>query len=444
MAKKEFNKKVITIKAVLIILLGVILGISCFFSPQIDKLLNLGDKEVSYVSSEVIAESDMTIHYIDVGQADSTLICLPDDTKVLIDAGLNKSGEVIVEYLQSLNISTIDYFILTHSDADHSGGAVDIFENFEIKNIYRPFQISCRKDSKTGVVSLSQYEKLGYLYESTDEVYKNKLNIVTTATYENFIKAAYNEEYIENGSTKQSNVYVMNDGMKIESEIIGENNYLIEFFAPLIRTGAEDFDYSKSRTYGKATKFYGEDGADAYNNASPVILLEYNNMQFVFTGDAGSEVEEDFLNSLTENERLRFENIEVFQAGHHGSKTSNSQEFLELLTPEYVVFSCGKNNKHGHPDQEVLDAVKSYTHETSDYILRTDEIGNIAFGFDAEGDLAYTSYDAGSGGVVVYWWQIAIGAFIVLSIFIITIKITTNAKATTKRVVRKAKKLFDK
>lgn len=443
MAKKEFNKKVVTVKAILIVLLGIILGVSCFFSSKIEKLLNIGDKEGGFVSSEIIAESDLTIHYIDVGQADSTLICLPDDSKILIDAGLAKSGDTIVNYLKSLNITTLDAFILTHSDADHSGGAKKIFDNFEIKNVYRPFQISCRKDSKTQAVSVSEYEKLGYLYESTDDLYKNKLNIVTTATYERFIKAAYEETYVENGLTKQAAVYVMNDGMKIEPEIIGENDYLIEFFAPLIRTGADDFNYSETQTYGKATKFYGKDGAEAFNNASPVILLEYNEMQFVFTGDAGSEVEEDFLNSLTVEEGTRFENVEVFQAGHHGSNTSNSQEFLNLLTPEYVVFSCGKDNSYGHPHEEVLEAVKNYSHETSDYILRTDLMGNIAFGFDTEGNLAYTSYVAGSGGVVVYWWHIAVGAFIVLSIFIITIKITPNAKATTKRVVRKAKKMFD-
>ena len=66
---------------------------------------------------------------------------------------------------------------------------------------------------------------------------------------------------------------------------------------------------------------------------------------------------------------------DILKVGHHGSKTSSSQEFLAAASPEFAVISAGRRNRYGHPYQAVLDRLKSF----GITIFRTDEDGDIAF-----------------------------------------------------------------
>lgn len=73
---------------------------------------------------------------------------------------------------------------------------------------------------------------------------------------------------------------------------------------------------------------------------------------FLLTGDAEAKQEQELLLS---GQDLR---AHVFKLGHHGSKTSSTEGFLEAIQAEEFVVSAGKNNKFGHPHQEVLDRLK--------------------------------------------------------------------------------------
>lgn len=425
--KKNFNKRVIIGKLILIVIIGALLGVSCIFSSQIENLLHIGNNITNYASYKVISQDDLMVHYLDVGQADCTFIEFPDGKNMMIDAGIASSSDHIIEYVQKLGVSTIDYFILTHSDNDHIGGAKDILDTFEIKNIYRPFQIA---SNATNEMLMSYYE-----------TYKDALsfNIIDTKVYANTIDAIYAETYVDNGTTYQASVTVTYDGLKIFNE---ESGYNFEFFAPLIRTGAPGFNYLQTRTYGYPTKYYGNGTAQSKNDASPVMLLEYKEKSFIFTGDAGSTVEKETIDSLLAEEKERFTNVDVMQAGHHGSKTSNSQYFLDVVLPEYFVVSCGKNNKFGHPDQEVIERVNSLSHNVSDYLLITYEVGDITFGFDENDMLVYYAQNSGSG-IVIKYYQIAICIFVLATIIIISVKVTGNKKATAKRAIRQTKKTIN-
>ncbi len=66
-------------------------------------------------------------------------------------------------------------------------------------------------------------------------------------------------------------------------------------------------------------------------------------------------------------------NIDVLKVGHHGSKTSSSKEFINVINPKYSIISVGKNNKYGHPNKEVLNILKDSK------IYRTDKQGSIMF-----------------------------------------------------------------
>ena len=106
------------------------------------------------------------------------------------------------------------------------------------------------------------------------------------------------------------------------------------------------------------------------NDSSLVILATYGQRSFLFTGDAEEEGEELLLKYHGDDLRC-----DVFSAGHHGSKTSNSIKLLQAARPEFVVVSCGKDNSYRHPHPEALNNFAS----VGATVYRTDELGTIIF-----------------------------------------------------------------
>lgn len=103
------------------------------------------------------------------------------------------------------------------------------------------------------------------------------------------------------------------------------------------------------------------------NTYSIVIKLTYGSTKFMFTGDAQSSNEIDMINK---NFDL---NADVLKVGHHGSKTSTVQAFLDKVNPKYAVISCGKNNDYGHPHTETMKELQAKNIK----VYRTDENGTI-------------------------------------------------------------------
>lgn len=87
-------------------------------------------------SSPYSFENNLTVHFIDTGQSESELVVLPDGKIMLIDAGDFDDGPVVTAYLKKLNITRIDYLIGTHPHMDHIGGMYDIFDHFDVQNVY--------------------------------------------------------------------------------------------------------------------------------------------------------------------------------------------------------------------------------------------------------------------------------------------------------------------
>lgn len=85
-----------------------------------------------------IADGNLKVYYLDVGQGDSILIQTDKGKNVLIDGGNNNKGELVVQYLNALNIKTLDAVIGTHPDADHIGGLDTVLENLDVKAVYIP------------------------------------------------------------------------------------------------------------------------------------------------------------------------------------------------------------------------------------------------------------------------------------------------------------------
>lgn len=86
----------------------------------------------------------LEVHFIDVGQADSILIKGSKEA-MLIDAGNNEDGELVVNYIKEQKISKLDYVIGTHPHEDHIGGLDDVIDSFQIGKIIMPNAINSTK-----------------------------------------------------------------------------------------------------------------------------------------------------------------------------------------------------------------------------------------------------------------------------------------------------------
>ena len=103
------------------------------------------------------------------------------------------------------------------------------------------------------------------------------------------------------------------------------------------------------------------------NDNSLVINFTLNNRNILFMGDASKDVEAKLINEYY------FDRVDILKVGHHGSKTSSSEEFIDEINPEYSIISVGKNNRYGHPNKEVLNNLEDSK------IYRTDKDGSIMF-----------------------------------------------------------------
>ena len=110
----------------------------------------------------------------------------------------------------------------------------------------------------------------------------------------------------------------------------------------------------------------GEYGDNA-NDYSIGILLQHGGNRFLFTGDAEEASEADMLENGMDLK------ADVFKAAHHGSRTANTEEFLNAVDPDYMVISCGQDNSYGHPHAEVMNRLRIMGIS----VFRTDEQGTI-------------------------------------------------------------------
>ena len=113
---------------------------------------------------------------------------------------------------------------------------------------------------------------------------------------------------------------------------------------------------------------------DEINNYSIVLKATYKNIDYIFTGDAEKEIE----NEILENHRSDLSNVEVLKVGHHGSSSSSTKEFIQAISPEYSIIQVGKDNSYNHPAQTVLEILE----DAGSKVYRTDKHGTIVVSTD--------------------------------------------------------------
>ncbi len=261
-------------------------------------------------SLEARGEGEVRIHFLDVGQGDCAVIELPDGTALMIDAG-DGSWENNNHILRYLKGlgSPALTLVATHADADHCGGFPAVFEAFTVEKVFLPM--------------LSQ----------------------TGAVYDTFLGRA--KEYPCETLTRYT--------------LAAEGDAYAVCVSP----------YS--------------DGETVENDSSAVLYFSYAGVNVLFGADISAAREAELTEEQILSEELgehvfdsgkyavRLDQTDILKVSHHGSASSSSAEWLEMLSPATAVVSCGAGNPYGHPSGEALSRLAA----VGATVYRTDELGDV-------------------------------------------------------------------
>ena len=266
-----------------------------------------------------IKQSNLKIYFVDVGQGDSTCIVTPKNKVILIDGGGNSKDE-----------------------------------NYDIgKQTLLPYLLD-KKINKIDYCIVSHFDSDhcgGLMYILKNLKVKNIIIGKQYEEYENY------KEFIKIAKDKKINIRVVEAGEKITIE----KNLYIDVLWPINRE-----------------KMVIQ---NAINNNSLVFKLRYINFSMLFTGDIEEIAEKEILDNYKENTELLKSTI--LKVAHHGSKTSSTKEFINIVKPKYAVIGVGKDNKFGHPSNVTIENLKTINTE----IYRTDEMGEISINVNIKGNI---------------------------------------------------------
>ena len=199
--KKQENNNFLNVLKVLIVISIVIAAIFGKVVVNEDGTIQfLSDDNTQSVVSDALVnvdnlDGDLSIHFIDVGQADSILI-VQGEHNMLIDAGTNDAGKTVVDYINSQGIKDFDYVIGTHPHEDHIGGLDNVINNFNINTFFFPKATSNTKTFKDVVTAASKkglkftVPKVGSTYTLGDAKFEilapNSESYESTNNYSNY------------------------------------------------------------------------------------------------------------------------------------------------------------------------------------------------------------------------------------------------------------------
>lgn len=295
---------------------------------------------------------DLVITFLDVGQGDCIILELPDGKNMIIDSGKtsNSNKNAISSFTAERGITTFDYLLLTHQDADHVGNMDWVIDTYEVKYIFRP-------NIKTTNSKLEDVENLPEDF--------NTGNSCDSNIYAQFMLSAYNEgcpvEIFYKDSDFTNTILYMEETY----------TYSFDFLTPTA-DNASDIKYSNANDY------------------SPIVLFKYCETSIMFTGDAEEKNLGEYV--LTYGNTY---NVDILKVGHHGSENATTSAFVEAIDPEYAIIQCGAGNSYGHPHAEALNRLSGY--DSNMIIYRTDNNGNIELTVEVDGTFDFVldvEYDA--------------------------------------------------
>lgn len=317
---QKVNKVLLFFSSLLAIIIGFVAGFwgYSYYSSSIAILkgdsYSVNNSSKKEDTGSTIISGELSIHFLELGNsyAGDCIYIKAGDNDILVDAGSRSNSiNTISTYINKYcTDGVLEYVIVTHADQDHIACFAGSNSNKSIFDLYK---------CKTII----------------DFALTNK----TTATYNRYITNRDNE--VENdGATHYTALqcYKQTDGA---SRIYDLGN-----------------DISIEILYN----YYYENKATDENNYSVCFMLKHGSRNFLFTGDLEKDGEE----CLVENNTLP--QVELYKAGHHGSKTSSNTVLLEVIQPKIVCVCCcagsveyTQNLENTFPTQAFIDRIANYT-----------------------------------------------------------------------------------
>lgn len=270
---------------------------------------------------------DTTLTMLDVGQGDCFVLEGKSGLCMMIDGGSSSASEVgkyrIAPFLRSHGIQTVDFVFLTHADKDHTNGVLELLEN-----------------PKSNRISIRYLVLTDYAKENE--------------AYQTILSAA---------QKSGTQVLYFSEGDHIEG-----NDFMLTCLYPGKASGKGKDDNggingNQGKDNNKTTSIINPDE----NDRSMVLLLECPKQKLLFMGDLTAAYE----NEIMESPYLQNSSISLLKLGHHGSRFSSSEAFLETFMPKIGLVSAGANNSYGHPHSETLERLA----KIGTIVYRTDESG---------------------------------------------------------------------
>ena len=160
--------------------------------------------------------------------------------------------------------------------------------------------------------------------------------------------------------------------MEIDEDLILEKIFFhdtrVNLLMKYIKKGALK---NGKKIYAAFKKHFNHHEMDDNNDSSIIIRLDYQTGCAIFTGDAPQSVEKELLAGGAKLD------CDLLKLGHHGSKTSSSQDWLKAVNPALAIIQVGEN-KFGHPSPEVLDRLT----QLNIPVLTTQSVGDIIVNLD--------------------------------------------------------------
>ena len=362
--KKNTAVKILIAVVAVILIVAIALGIFYAVAPEEFNALKekLFPSEPSSPGTQPTLEGTLEMTVIDIGQGDCIFLQFPDGQTMIMDAGSEFGStneyDQLTAHLTLRGIDSLDYVFITHSDYDHIRYMQDIFEDYEVKNIYMP--------------------------RVADEM---------SATWTKTVAAIEEETWTnESGETVDSEIYYTVGDFVIQGEdwTMNCHSYL-----------EDDYPSVKESS-----------SAEVKNAVSPVCFLEYADRTIVLTGDSNERNEEYLL-----ERGVLDKDADVLKVGHHGSRTSSLQEFLNAVDCEYAIVSYGEDNEYGHPTPELMSRLEDYTDVRPDndyngykYVYETPKDGNVSVYVDGNGTLRIDCELTDDKDFTLNWGEVAASA----------------------------------
>lgn len=303
-----------------------------------------------YNPNKPVAEAtEFSIHFLELGNGNAGDSILIDcgDTEVLIDAGSQQSSaSTIKKYVdQYCTDNVLEYVISTHADTDHISGFLGTAKE---KGIFYQYEIGT-------LIKFDNSDKSLTTSGGGKSLYAQYLDAVNTLNKDN-----------------GTNVYTASQCYE-EKDGAQRQYYL---------------DETKTVSINILYNYYYYNTSSDENNHSVVTLLTQElasgNKHYLFTGDLEESGESKMVDyySNPANSKSEFDilpKVELYKAGHHGSKTSSTAKLLQVIQPEYVAVCCvcgqpeyTKENANTFPTQQMLDNVGKWTDKIYVTTLATD------------------------------------------------------------------------